>query len=398
MTASPLRDLRVVDLSRLLPGPLTSRLLADLGARVLKVEEPRLGDPVRLVPPFEGGEGTLAGLLLAGVESIALDLKSSGAREVLERLLDEADVLLDNFRPGTLTRLDLAPERLRERFPRLIHCSLTGWGASGPWAERAGHDLTYQAAAGALAPTLAPPVLPTADLLGAWGAVAAILAALHERDRSGAGARLDASLYDAAVHGNLLAWAENAGRPRGLGEELPLTGALACYGVYRTRDDRWLALGALERHFWNRFCRAVGREELRGRHLEGMGDGDLQRVVAEIFGGRDLAEWTALAAAEDLPIEAVRSAAEAARHPQAQHQGVLHQSAAGRPSLAFPVRFDGFRPRAADRVPSLGEDTRRILGEQGVEMSLLERRSAGVGRRFSLRRLLRRWAAGRINS
>ncbi|HSL81199.1 MAG TPA: CaiB/BaiF CoA-transferase family protein, partial [Thermoanaerobaculia bacterium] len=171
--SDPLRGILVVDLSRHLPGPLAAQLLASLGARVVKVEEPRAGDPVRLAPPVvrtgprtgTGPTSSLAALLLSGVESVALDLKRPGGREVLERLLERADVLLETFRPGTLARLGFPPEELRERFPRLVVCSLSGWGEDGPYAARAGHDLTYQALAGALAPTAATPAYPVTSIL-----------------------------------------------------------------------------------------------------------------------------------------------------------------------------------------------------------------------------------------
>lgn len=396
MSATPLAGLLVVDLTRLLPGPLTARLLADLGARVVKVEEPRLGDPVRLAPPFAGGESALGSMLLAGVESVALDLKNPGAREVLFALLARADVLLDTFRPGGLARLGLAPELLAGRFPRLVHCSITGWGGGGPWAERAGHDLTYQAAAGTLAPTAAMPAAPWADLAGAWSAATAVLAALVERARTGRGARIDAALHDAAVHSNLVAWAEEAGGPRAVGEPLALTGALACYGLYPAADGVPVALAALEEHFWQRFCAAAGAPGLRRLQLRR--DPAARRAVATVIATRPAAEWAELAAAHDLPLEPVRSAAEAAAHPQTDHRGVLAHVFGGLPRVAFPARIDGARPRAADAAPELGADTGRVLAELGLDLPARERRRAGIGRRFSLRRWLARWWAGRTGS
>jgi crotonobetainyl-CoA:carnitine CoA-transferase CaiB-like acyl-CoA transferase len=393
MSAAPLAGLLVVDLSRLLPGPLAARLLADLGARVVKVEEPRLGDPVRLAPPLVGGESALGSLLLAGVESVALDLKKEGAREVLLALLARADVLLDTFRPGTLERLGLAPAMLAERFPKLVHCSLTGWGGGGPYAGRAGHDLTYQAAAGTLAPTAAMPAAPWADVAGAWSAVAAILAALVERGRTGRGGRVEAALYDAAVHANLLAWAEEADRPHAVGEPLALAGGLACYNLYRSADGVPIALAALEPHFWRRFCAAAGAPGLRRLHLRR--DPAARRAVAAVIAARPAAEWAALAAEHDLPLEPVRSAAEAAAHPQAAPAGVLAEGPGGLRRLAFPARFAGSRPPAAAAPPALGADTDRLLAELGVEIPLSRRRTAGVGSRLGIRRFLARlllWA------
>ena len=229
--ASPLAGLRVVDLSRNLPGPLTARLLADLGARVIKVEEPKEGDPVRTAPPVREGIGALGAILLSGVESIALDLKQPAGQEILGRLLERADVLIEGFRPGTMARLGFSPEDLKTRYPRLVVCSISGWGQEGPYAARAGHDLTYQAVAGTLAPGASMPTALQADLTGAWSAATSILAALLERQTTGQGRRIDAALLDAGVHANLVGWASEAGGGKGVGERLPLTGALPCYNV-----------------------------------------------------------------------------------------------------------------------------------------------------------------------
>ncbi len=386
MSAAPLAGLLVVDLSRLLPGPLASRLLADLGARVIKVEEPETGDPVRLAPPRRGGTGALAGLLLAGVESVALDLKERSGRTVLEALLNRADVLIESFRPGTLARFGFPPERLRERWPRLVVCSISGWGTDGPYAARAGHDLTYQAIAGALAPTTSMPAVPVADLIGAWSAVSAVLAALLEREKSGRGSHVDASLFDAGVHANLTGWAAGAGGRKKIGESLPLTGAFPCYNLYRTAEGDVLALAALEPHFWRRFCRAAGRTDLTGRQYST--SRRAHRKVAALIRGRTRGEWLELLAREDIPAEMVLSAAEAREHPQTRARGVVSDGPDTLPRLAFPARLDGERPSASSRVPGHGEHTRAILEEFGLHGYEV---AYGVGRRFSWKRWLLRW-------
>ena len=386
MSAAPLAGLLVVDLSRLLPGPLAVRLLADLGARVVKVEEPALGDPLRMAPPRRGGTGALAALLLAGVESIALDLKERSGRTVLETLLDRADVLVESFRPGTLARLGFPPERLRERWPRLVVCSLSGWGADGPYAARAGHDLTYQAIAGSLASTAAMPAAPLADLVGAWSAASAVLAALVERERTGRGSHVDAALFDAGVHANLTAWAAEAGGRKRIGERLPLTGALPCYDLYKTAEGDVLALAALEPHFWRRFCGAVRRKDLIRKQYSGARR--VHREVAALIRSRTRAEWQDLLAREDIPAEMVLSAAEAREHPQTRARGLLSEGPDTLPRLAFPARLDGERPRSAPRAPGHGEHTRAILEELGLHGY---EQAYGVGRRFSWKRLMARW-------
>lgn len=396
MSPAPLDGVFVLDLSRHLPGPLAARLLADLGARVVKVEEPSLGDPVRQAPPRRAGVGSLAAVLLGGVESVALDLKQPGAAAALEGLIARADVLLESFRPGTLARLGFPPEELRSRHPRLVICSVTGWGPAGARADRAGHDLTYQALAGALAPTAAMPAVPVADLVGAWSMVSGVTAALFRRERTGRGAHLDAALYDAAVHGNLTNWAEEGGDgPHGVGEPLPLTGSLPCYRIYETADGHSIAFAPLEPHFWKRFCRAVGRDDLAGRQYST--SPKAHRDVAEVLRGRTRAEWERIFAQEDLPAEPVLSAAEARARPQMRERGLLSEGPEGLPRVAYPVRFDGERPPPGGAVPEIGEHTGAVLTELGLpqaELSPSERRKRGIGRRFSLRRMLARWWVG----
>lgn len=395
--SAPLAGVLVADFSRHLPGPLVARLLADLGARVVKVEEPRAGDPVRGAPPRSKGNSALAGILLAGVESIALDLKQPSGRDIADRLIARADVLLETFRPGTFARLGWTRDELQNRFPRLIVCSLSGWGQDGPAAPRAGHDLTYQAAAGLLAPIVsnstfqALPAAPFADLSGAWSAVSGVLAALFRRERTGQGAAIDASLFDAALHSNLLGWAAEAGGAKAVGQPLALTGALPCYSVYETADRKKVALALLEPHFWHRFCHAAERPDLAGNHLD-RGAG-LRRKLERLIRQRTRAQWTELFVAHDLPAGPVLSAAEARASAQGQARGVVQAGADGLPRLAFPARFDGHRPAAAERFPALGAATEDLLEELGApeaRQSRWRRRKAGVGAAWSWKRLLRR--------
>jgi crotonobetainyl-CoA:carnitine CoA-transferase CaiB-like acyl-CoA transferase len=341
-------------------------MLANLGARVIKIEEPELGDPVRAAPPFRSGHSLLAESLLSGLESVALDLKKEGGREVLGTLIDKADVLIETFRPGTLARLGLDPVLLRQQRPGLVICSISGWGRSGPLAARSGHDLTYQAASGALAATGRPPNLPSADLLGAWSAVAAICAALFAREQSNHGTWIDASLFDSAVVGNVTNL--SAGASAGLlPDPGPLTGALPCYRIYRTRDGRLFALAALEEKFWRSFCKAVERPDLVGLQY--------QNLFAEL----------------DLPGEIVMSPEEALAGGQARAR---HLSSVTRGGVPFPVTLEGERPAVGGSLPRLGEHTREVLSEfcpSRLRASRRERLAAGIGPRLRLRRSMRGW-------
>lgn len=395
MSATPLAGHLVVDLSRHLPGPYAARILCDLGARVIKVEEPTMGDPVRLVRPVKGGAGALAATLLAGVESIALDLRRDAARGVLDRLLAAADVLLESSRPGGLERLTGAgPLAMAEKYPRLVVCSISGWGQAGPHHLRTGHDLTYQALAGSLAPVDGMPAMPAADLLGGWAAASAILAALVERGRTGRGSVVDAPLLDAAGHGNLMAWVEETETERADREPLALTGAYPCYNIYPTGDGQRVALSCLEPVYWKRFCELVGRRDLV--KLQYRRDVESRQRVAAVVARKTRQEWQELFTEHDLPAEPVLSAAESRAHPQVLERGLLREGADGLARLAYPALIDGERPRAAERLAELGEDTETILAEMGcpeAELGRKARRDAGIGRRQTLKGMLWRLAS-----
>jgi crotonobetainyl-CoA:carnitine CoA-transferase CaiB-like acyl-CoA transferase len=231
------------------------------------------------------------------------------------------------------------------------------------------------------------PAVPVADMIGAWSAVTAILASLVERQRTGKGRWIDASLYDAGLHANLVGWAAEAGGKKGIGERLPLTGALPCYDLYETADGRRLALAALEPHFWKRLCRAVDRKDLVRRQYSA--SRKVRHQVKELIRGRTLAAWMEVLGREDVPAEPILSAAEARVHPQAVERSVVSAGPDGLLRVAFPARFDGERPGSdgiEGRVPELGEHTKALLAELGVPRHV--ETSPGVGRRFSFRRWL----------
>ena len=387
-----LDDLLVVDLSRYLPGPLVARILADLGARVIKVEEPELGDPSRHAPPQVDGVSSLSALLLSGHESIALDLRKTVARDSLETLLDSADVLVESFRPGKLAELGLSPEWLRKRFPRLVICSVSGWGQTGPDAHRPGHDLTYQAIAGALASSPGIPAAQTADIVGAWSAATAVLAALHRRGDEGEGCWIDQALLDAAGHAAVTARAAEADGAKVDGQPLMLTGAIPCYDVYPTRDGGRLAVGTLEPKFWRRFCEAVGRPELIARQYDT--SGEIHAEVAEICAGRTRDEWLAFLAGHDIPADPVLTPSEALEHPQVEARGLLARGDDGLARLGFPALIDGQRPRGAERFPELGGDTDAVVEEFGLAAGLSRRRRKAGGVGVSRKGGFKRWLMG----
>ena len=336
MDRFPLDGLRVLDLSRLLPGAFATLMLAELGAEVVKVEDPRGGDPMRTLPPLVNGRSVYDVLLNRGKKSITLDLRRPESAHTLDRLVSTSDVVVESFRPRTAKRLGVAGEQLRQRYPALIHCAITGYGQTGPYAERPGHDLNYVSVSGFLAADgRKPGELPKMFIAdvggGAMSAVIGILAALVGRERFGLGATLDISMHDAALYWVMLPAARDLidGGEHAEGE-LPTFGEHASYNIYETRDGRQIALGALERKFWVAFCDGIGRPELAARHeSEAADQAALVREMRALFLTRTRDEWLQTFAGHEVcltpvnqPAEALRDAHVAARGTVTQHPGL----------------------------------------------------------------------------
>jgi len=323
----PLKGIRILDLSRLVPGPYLTQLLADLGAEVIKVETPIAGDYARIIPP-EMELGKMFEMINQGKKSVAINYRNPRGREVLQRLTTTADIVLESFRPGTAERLKIDYESLRAFKPDIIYCALSGYGQKGPYRNRAGHDLNYTAISGSLSLNTKegkPPVpygLTVADLSGAMLAGIAILSALTGRQQSGEGAYLDMALFD-----GILSWmAPQAGAAffSGLpvtGGTLALQGGLACYNVYETADGKYLSLGALEPAFWGDFCKITGRNDLLSRQF----DRTIKEDVATIFRQRSLAEWVEAFSTVDGCVEPILSFEEMLSHPQVKARGFARE-------------------------------------------------------------------------
>jgi crotonobetainyl-CoA:carnitine CoA-transferase CaiB-like acyl-CoA transferase len=359
LPSQALAGVRVLDFSRLLPGPYGAMLLARMGAEVVKIESPLAGDYMRMAPP-ESGFPAMFDLLNRGKQSVALNYRNARGREIAQQLAREADVVVESFRPGAMARWGLGYDALRALNPRLIYWSLSGYGQSGPYRDRGGHDLNYISIAGLLAvngPRDRPPVVPgvqTADMAGGLLGALAVLGALVERGRTGEGQYLDVSLLDAA-----LLWA--APQITALtASNLPvrlLGGDVPCYNLYATGDGRYLTLGALETPFWMEFCKRVERDEWAARQF----DPTLVAEVAALIGTRSCAEWLELFSGMDA-CEAVYSIEEAMQDPQVR--------------LRRPLLF----PQGTDvRAPALGAHTEVVLKRVGVsEAELAELAARGV--------------------
>ncbi|PLZ02098.1 carnitine dehydratase [Burkholderia sp. WAC0059] len=330
-----MQGLRVLDLTQLLPGPIATLRLAELGADVLKIEPPGAGDLTRIMmqsaaDEVAGRPGALYRLANRSKRETRLDLKSDSGRTILLALARDADVLVESFRPGVMARLGAGYETLRAINPKLVYCSITGYGADGPFASRAGHDLNYVAYSGVLsqfAGSDGTPVLPNvqvADLLGgALTAVTQILAALWRVARSGEGCSLDISMAHTVYAHNVMAQAalvngEVAATHPGGGL---LNGGVPCYNLYRTQDGRWLAVAALELKFWQTLCRALDRDDWMNRHWslgQAIGGADAAALTAELAAlieAEPLQTWIDRLELLDCCVSPVLLPAEAARHP-----------------------------------------------------------------------------------
>ena len=334
MERLPLDGLRVLDLSRLLPGAFATLMLAELGAEVVKIEDPNGGDPMRTLPPLVEGRSVYDWLLNRGKKSVTLDLKKPDSASALDRLVAKSDVVIESFRPRTAKRLGVSGEQLRQRHPALIHCAITGYGQTGPYAERPGHDLNYVSVSGFLsADGRAPGELPKMFIAdvggGAMSAVIGILAALVGRERFGVGRTLDISMHDAALYWVMLPAAReliDAGHEAT--GELPTFGAHASYNIYETGDRKWIALGALERKFWVAFCDGIGRPDLAARHESDAADqADLVSEMRALFRTRTRAEWLELFTGHEVCLTPVNEPAEALADPHVVARGTVTRHA-----------------------------------------------------------------------
>jgi crotonobetainyl-CoA:carnitine CoA-transferase CaiB-like acyl-CoA transferase len=394
---SALRGLRVLDLTRLLPGGFLTQLFADLGADVIKVEDPGAGDYMRWGRPVYEGEddSTRSAAFLwlnRGKRSIRVDLKHAQGRALLLDLVRDADVLVESFRPGVMGRLGLGYEALAAANPRLVLCSISGYGqpaAGSSQRERSGHDTNYLALSGLTALTGAaggPPVQSAGQfadigvaLLGAF----ATLAALRERDASGRGQHVDVSLFDASVIwlGLLVAGqlCDGAVIRRGVTEQA------VCYRLYACKDGH-VALAALEPKFWQALCRGAGREDLIPHQWDGEGSA-AHAALEQLFASRTRAQWQAFAGEHDCCLEPVLELDEALASPLARERGLLATLAqpgidAAIRHLAAPFRLSRTPARAQGPAPGLGEHTRDVLtalGRTPEEIDMLERTGAIAG-------------------
>jgi crotonobetainyl-CoA:carnitine CoA-transferase CaiB-like acyl-CoA transferase len=373
----PLQGIVVLSLAHQYPGPFATMQLSDLGADVVVVERPDGGDPTREFPSFHGA-------LARGKRSVALDLKSAAGKSVMARLVAEADVLMEGFRPGTMKSLGFGHERMRELHPQLVYVSISGYGQSGPLRDMPGHDITYQAEAGMLyshlppAPPPPPPPIAWADLSAGMFAAQAVVTALLRRERNGGdGCYVDVSMHDcliamlAAHVGPTVNGTGQAGFPYEPG-----------YGVFVTGDGRYIALGvAHEDHFWRRLCDVLGLDEVRElRSAERFERGDeLRDQLSEAIATNDSKTLDSLLAAADLPYGWLRELGELPTLPHARERSMFVRPYGMHRYVRQPLVIDGETPGPHRGPPRLGQHTTEVLKERGVDdREIAELISTGV--------------------
>jgi crotonobetainyl-CoA:carnitine CoA-transferase CaiB-like acyl-CoA transferase len=347
-----LSGIRVLDLTRLLPGAYCTQLLADMGADVIKIEEPGTGDYMRWTPPMVDGQSALFNALNRNKRSVALDLKTDKAKHALLRLVETAHVLVEGNRPGVMERLELGWPVLHKRNPRLVMCSITGYGQDGPYAARAGHDLNYMAIAGGLGlngPRQGPPLplsVQVADIGGGGLHPAVqILAALVDVERGGGGRWIDASMTDGAVGFLALAFASHAAGDEVARGDQRLTGRYPCYRVYACKGGGYYSVAALEPKFWSALCEALERPDLVD--LQYSEEADTHAALEGIFATRTRDQWEEVLSTADACCEPVLDIGEVAAHPQIVARRLLEDVPRG-------------------RAPQLGEHTDEVLRELGL--------------------------------
>ena len=385
--ARMLVGIKVLDLTRLLPGPFCTQLLADLGAEVIKVEAPGEGDGSRHLRTAVRGYGSTFLMLNRNKKSLSLNLKSKAGVEIFRRLVGKSDVVIESFRPGVVGRLGISYSALKRDNPKLIYCSLTGFGQDGPYAQRAGHDINYLSIAGLASLTgprggaPVPPALQVADIAaGSLMAAFAIMVALYHRENTGRGQFIDVAMLDGlmAVGQTLFGEYFSTGQLPGPGS-MRLSGGYPVYGVYETKDKKYFSLGALEAKFWETLCQKVGRNDLvalsnfanekERKHLE--------NELKALFKTRTREEWTALLADEDACGTPVLSVEEAMNDPHLKHRGMLaeapHPNEGTIPQIAFPIRFSDGQPVPMGPAPRLGQHTDQVLLSAGYTRPEIEK-------------------------
>lgn len=390
----PLSSLKILDFTTLLPGPFATMMLADLGAEVVRVEAPHRPDLVRLIPPYDVDGETSAQHAVLGRSkySVALDLKKPPALDIVKRLVQTYDIVVEQFRPGVMDRLGVGFDSLQEANSRIIYCSITGYGQSGPYRDRAGHDNNYLSLAGVMSHSgrrqsgPSPQGVQIADVgAGSYSAVVAILSAVVHRAQSGEGQFVDVSMLDGSIAWNSLAVSEYIVSGADPEPERRWLNGGSFYDYYRTRDERYLSVGSLEPKFWQGFCQTIKRPDLikRGHNLDPEAQRALKHEIQGIIETRTLDEWVTVFAQVDVCVEPVLTASEMIEHPQTQARGMIVDVPRGDGTsmrqVGSPIKFSRTQPTYEHIGAKCGAHTDEVLKKVGYsEEEIQNYRTAGV--------------------
>ncbi|MBF0204502.1 MAG: CoA transferase [Desulfamplus sp.] len=389
---SLLSSLHILDFSTLIPGPFASLLFADLGADVVKVESPKRPDLMRFFPPIRDGKSATYDYLNRSKRSVAIDLKNDSGVAVIKRLVRHYDIIIEQFRPGVMQKLGLGYDELKEVNPSLIYCSITGYGQTGPYKNRAGHDLNYLSVAGVASyngrkksgPT--PINLQVADIAGgSYHAVMSVLAAVIHRNITGEGQYIDVSLTDAAFSMQVTTIANALLNSKEPELETDIFNGGTFYDCYETRDGRFFSICSIEPQFFTRLCELLGFPEL-GQHALSS-DPEIQHMLKERISAamktKTFAEWKNLFEIIDACVEPVSTLTEAIDHPQIKARELIVDVPDGaicQKQMGFPVKFSSFHPTYKFTAVESGEHTEEILLENGFNKDEIDqfRKSQGI--------------------
>lgn len=386
-----LLGLKVIDLTRLLPGPLATMLMGDMGAEIIKIELPNAPDYARNFPPHKNGESMAFLAFNHSKQSLALDYQREEGKQILLDLVREADIFIEQFRPTYLAKIGLGYEDLRKINPKIIYVSLTGYGQTGKYKDLAGHDLNYIGFAGLLAGNrFSAPQMPTVQMAdiagGSYMAVIGCLAALYARERTGEGQWVDVAMLDGAMPLaiNTLSWYWTVGKPQAR-EQGFLSGGMINYGIFPCKDGKFIALGTLEVKFWQKFCILIRKEEWTNRMIapDNATFELWKNELTAVFQTQDSDYWVGIGTENDLLITPIYEADEVEKdeHIRARNMvvEVEHQKAGKIKNMGAPIKFSATPAQVFRPSPLLGEDSEDILREMGIsETAIRELQNKGI--------------------